>query len=328
MFKAENADSGEDEISDSPKTKNDDAEKVEVRNTRVNSTPLQIFLIIALVVIVIFFVNNANTPTATITPPPTYTQLPTYTPLPTNTPRPTYTQLPTYLPLPTNTPRPTYTQLPTNTPLPTATPTDTPTPTPTNTPTPTSIPPRVIIEHIQPMGQLVVSSVEVARADIHIAVDDGRWCSHDADYVAQGAIEAGIDFEALDEDNVSYDWATDSYTLHLPAPGLTSCRIEYIRQYANSFSVCNPDWDQVRILAHFEAMNSFVDKVLEEGLLERAEDQAEVLLGSFVSSFTGKPVDVVFETVQATAEHPSSCEPDIPRGYSFNEMTNEWTKTD
>ncbi len=90
----------------------------------------------------------------------------------------------------------------------------------------------------------------------------------------------------------------------------------------------NPDWDQVRILAHFEAMNSFVDKVLEEGLLERAEDQAEVLLGSFVSSFTGKPVDVVFETVQATAEHPSSCEPDIPRGYSFNEMTNEWTKTD
>ncbi len=178
------------------------------------------------------------------------------------------------------------------------------------------------------MGQLVVSSVEVARADIHIAVDDGRWCSHDADYVAQGAIEAGIDFGALDEDNVSYDWTTDSYTLHLPAPGLTSCRIEYIRQYANSFSVCNPDWDQVRILAHFEAINSFVDKVLEEGLLERAKDQAEVLLGSFVSSFTGKPVDIVFETVQATPEHPSSCEPDIPRGYSFNEETNEWTKTD
>ncbi len=224
MSKVENADAGEDEASNTSKTKNDDTEKDGVSNTRGNSAPLQMFLIIALVVIVIFFVNNANTPTASIMPPPTYTQLPTYTPLPTNTPRPTYTQLPT------------------NTPLPTATPTYTPssTPTPTNTPTPTSIPPRVIIEYIQPMGQLVVSSVEVARADIHIAVDDGRWCSHDADYVAQGAIEAGIDFEALDEDNVSYDWATDSYTLHLPAPGLTSCRIEYIRQYANSFSVCKP----------------------------------------------------------------------------------------
>ena len=343
-----------------PKNKNDDAGQDGASNTRGNSVPLQIFLIIALVVIVIYFLSKANTPTATITLPPTYTQQPTYTafptltpppsytPLATNTPRPTYTALPTltppptytlrpsYTPLATNTPRPTYTALPTFTPLPTTTPTTTPsvtptgkpTSTPTHTPTPTPIPSRIIIEQIQPKGQLVVVSVEVARADIHITVDDGRWCSHNGDFVAQGAIEAGIDFGALDEDNVTYDWATDSYTLHLPAPGLTSCRIEYIRQYSNSFSLCNPDWDRVRILAHYEAVSSFVDKVIEEGLLERAKDQADLVLGSFVSSFTGKSVNVEFDAETAPPVLPSSCEPDIPSGYSFNDESNEWTKTD
>ena len=234
----ENADVGEEEVINTPKNKNDDAGQDEISKTHGNSFALQIFLIIALVVIVVYFLTNANTPTTAITLPPTYTQQPTYTALPTVTPPPTYTLLPSYTPLATNTPHPTYTALPTFTPLPTTTPTttpsvtptDKPTSTPTNTPTPTPIPSRIIIEQIQPKGQLVVVSVEVARADIHISVEDGRWCSHDADFVAQGAIDAGIDFGALEEDIVTYDWATDSYTLRLPQPGLTSCRIEYIRQ--------------------------------------------------------------------------------------------------
>ena len=245
-----------------------------------------------------------------------------------STPWPTYTPLPTYTvppaAIPSNTPILTIT--PTATLTPTATPTDTPIPTSTITPTQTPIPPRIIIDYIQPNGQLVVIKYEYARADIHIAVEDGRWCSHDADYVAQGAIEAGIDLGSLDEDSVSYDWATDSYTLHLPAPGLTSCRIEYIRQYANSLSICNPDWDQVRILAHREAINSFVDKALEEGLLERAADQAEVLLGAFVTSFTGKPVNVLFDTMAATSNRQSSCQPEIPNGWEFDSETRKWTK--
>ena len=91
---------------------------------------------------------------------------------------------------------------------------------------------------------------------------------------------------------------------------------------------CNPDWDKVRILAHYKAIHSFVDRVLEEGLLERAEDQAEVTMGSFVRSITGKPVNVVFDTAQATPKYPSSCEPDVPSGYSFNDETNEWMKSD
>ena len=245
-----------------------------------------------------------------------------------STPWPTYTPLPTYTvppaAIPSNTPILTIT--PTATLTPTATPTDTPTPTSTITPTQTPIPPRIIIDYIQPKGQLVVIKYEYARADIHIAVEDGRWCSHDADYVAQGAIEAGIDLGSLDEDSVSYDWAPDSYTLHLPAPGLTSCRIEYIRQYANSLSICNPDWDQVRILAHREAINSFVDKALEEGLLERAADQAEVLLGAFVSAYTGKPVNVVYDAVTTASKRPSSCKPEIPKGWQFDSETRKWTK--
>ena len=326
----ESADAGEDGLINKAKSKNDNVGQDASNDTRGNSAPIQIFLIVALVIIVIYFLSNANTPTATITLPPTYTPRPTYTPYPSNTP------LPTYTPLATNTLRPTYTALPTFTPFPTSTPsaipsstpTETYTPIPTHTPTQTPIPSRIIIEDIQPMGQLVVVSVEVARADIHVVVEAGRLCDHNADYVAQGVIEAGINFSALDEDNIRFDWATDSYTLQLPAPGLISCRIEYIRQYSNSFSFCNPDWDKVRMIAHYEAIRSFVDRVLEEGLLKRAEDQAEVVLGSFVHSITGKPVNVTYDAKITPPEHPSSCEPDIPRGYSFNDDTNEWVKGD
>ncbi len=175
------------------------------------------------------------------------------------------------------------------------------------------------------MGQLVVVGMEVAEADIHIGIRDGM-CSHGADYVAQGVIEAGIDFKALDESNVIYDPENQSYTLKLPAPGLTSCRVEYIRQYANSFSLCNPDWDTARILARHEAMSNFIDKVLEDGILEQAEDQSTLLLGSFVSSFTGKPVDVTYEKARARTKLPSSCKPYVPRGWSYSQSKGTWAQ--
>jgi len=197
----------------------------------------------------------------------------------------------------------------------------------TATPMPTPIPPRVIIEHIQPMGQLVTVSVEVAEADIHVGVRDGL-CSHGADYVAQGAIEAGVDFDAIEEDSIIYDPASQSYTLRLPAAHITSCRIEYIRQYANSFSLCNPDWDRARIFARHQAMSDFVDEVLENGILKQAENQSTLHLGSFVSSLTGKLTHIEYEKASAKAKLPSSCELYIPRGWQYSRSKKAWVKTD
>ena len=158
-------------------------------------------------------------PTAT----PSYT--PTLTPTLTLNSANTLTPTATHTSSPTATPTSTPTTTPTNTP--TATPTNTATNTPTATPTstPTPIP---VLQHIQAMGQLVVISAELARGDIHVAISDGA-CSHGANHVAQGVIEAGIEFSVIDEDDIEGDFFSASYTIQLPPPELTSCRMEYIR---------------------------------------------------------------------------------------------------
>lgn len=277
------------------------------------------------------------------TPLPTHTALPTYTPYPsataTDTPTATFTNTPTATPTLTNSPTPTstptYTFTPTATPTntPTSTPTNTPTSTPTNTPTatptytPTSTPtPIPVLQHIQEMGQLVVISAELARGDIHVAVSDGA-CSHGANHVAQGVIEAGIDFTAIDEGDIERESFFGNYTIQLPPARLTSCRMEYIRQYEGSFTLCGVDWDTVRRLAQYQAMSDFVQRVQENAILERAEEQASVIVGSFVSGLTGKNTNVEFKKADVEPDLPESCQPEIPSGWQFDDAAGEWTKS-
>ena len=236
-------------------------------------------------------------------------QLPTYTPLP------TYTQLPTHTALPTHTPRPTYTPFPTVT----------DTPTLTSTPTPTLIPPALIIQQMESQAQLVVVKNEITRRNFHVGVDDGL-CSHGGDFTAQGVIEAGIDFDDINADSVSYDSRSQTYTLKLPAPEFTSCRIEYIRLIKNSFSMCNPDWDRARRLAEVQVMNEFVDESEEDGLLVEARDNTELILGEFVRNFTGKPVNVEFAKQKSSPKLDASCRPRASGGWRYNRFKNEWEK--
>lgn len=236
-------------------------------------------------------------------------QLPTFTPLP------TYTPLPTHTALPTHTPRPTYT------PFPTAT----DTPTPTSTPTPTPIPPALIIQQMESQAQLVVVKNEITRRNFHVGVDDGL-CSHGGEFTAQGVIEAGIDFDDIDADSVTYDSVSQTYTLKLPATEFTSCRIEFIRLLKNSFSMCNPDWDRARTLAEIQVMSDFVDESEEDGLLEKAQENTELILGEFVRNFTGKPVKVEFASQRSSPKLDASCRPRASGGWRYNRYKNEWEK--
>ena len=199
----------------------------------------------------------------------------------------------------------------------------TPMPTYTPYPTPTPIPPQVIAAQLQPMAKLVVLGSEVYEDDFHVGVEDGL-CSHGADFMAQGAIEAGIDFDEIDADSIVYNASSQSYTLKLPAPELTSCRIEYIRLLDNSFSICAPDWDRARIFARKQAMDEFVDEVLEEGILDKAQDHSAQVLGDFVRILTGKPVHITYETRSRRVALPSSRKPHVPRGWHYSSSKNEW----
>lgn len=190
---------------------------------------------------------------------------------------------------------------------------------------------RTLVSSIKPLGQLVSVSAEVAQADIFVSVNTGglQLCNHSANHVAQGAVEAGVDITQVGEDSVSYDEATNTYTITLPAPSITSCRIEYIRQYELSGGnpTCGIDWDEVRVLGQYEATKLFAQDTIKAGILARAERETTLLMQSFIGALTnGAQVKVVYAAADGT-ELPPSCQPQLPRGWEFDAEQNAWVKT-
>jgi hypothetical protein len=186
---------------------------------------------------------------------------------------------------------------------------------------------QTLVTGVQPLGQLVSVSSQLAKADIGIGIQQGTLnsCGFAANHVAQGAIEAGIDLTQITEDAITYNAATNTYTLHLPAPQLTSCRIDFIRQYDRSFTTCAVDWDEARLLANYKALVDFRDDALEGGILSRAQQEAKLVIGNFVKLLTNGNVEIIFDDSARNA-FPPSCTPEIPAGWVVDERTQQWTK--
>lgn len=187
---------------------------------------------------------------------------------------------------------------------------------------------RTIVGSLQPLGQLVSLSVEVAKADIQVTVSSGAMniCGHSANHVAQGVIEAGVDITRVSEDSVVYDAASNTYTISLPAPQITSCRIEYIRQYEQNGGnpTCGIDWDNVRLLGQYVATQDFSADALDADILARAERETTILMRSFVGALTGANVEIVY--AEADAVLPASCIPQLPNGWRYDETLASWVQ--
>ena len=184
------------------------------------------------------------------------------------------------------------------------------------------------MQGIQPLGQLVSVSAQLAKADLNVNVYQGNFntCGYSANHVAQGTVEAGIDLTKIGENSLSYDSAREVYVLIVPKPQLTSCRVDFIRQYDRSFTTCSVDWDEARLLANYEALTSFRDDALEGGILDRAEQETQIVLGNFVRLLTGHPVEIVFQPPEGDVPLPPSCQPDLPVGWTVDPNTNVWQK--
>lgn len=185
---------------------------------------------------------------------------------------------------------------------------------------------RTLVTSIQPLGQFVSISVELAKADIRVEVSEGfsNACGRTAYHVAQGAVEAGIDLMRLTEDDVTQDIISGEYTITLPAAQLTSCRIDYLNQYERSTSACGPSWESIRLLGNYTALQEFRDDAIEGGILQRAQDQAQVSLRSFLELATGQQVNIQFDTQQEVIL-PPSCMPDPPADWVYNPERNIWS---
>lgn len=187
-------------------------------------------------------------------------------------------------------------------------------------------PDKVIAEHkytivtgVRGLGNFVTAEYEVAKTDIKVEIHRGFLNAgyYSANHNAIGVIEAGISFDAIDEDSVGF--SDDTYTLKLAAPIVTSCRIEYIDQNEQSFTLLSADWDTVRQIAQAEAMEQFAQEMIEAGLLERAAEEAEIRIGDFVRSLTGKPAIIQIENIDGELELPDSCMPVAPSGWEKTE---------
>lgn len=182
-----------------------------------------------------------------------------------------------------------------------------------------------IVTGIQGLGHLVTVKHEVAKTDIKVEIHGGFLNSgyYSANHEAFGVIEAGIAFDEIDQGNIRFDG--DSYTLRLPAPIITSCRIEYIDQNQHSFTLLPADWDMVRQIAQAEALEHFAEEMIEAGILERAAEEATLRIGDFVRNLTGDPASIDFEDGSGDTDLPESCLPVAPSGW---EKTTEggWKK--
>jgi len=185
--------------------------------------------------------------------------------------------------------------------------------------------PQTIVNSINGIGQLVTVTSEVAKTDIKVEIHEGILNSgyYSANHFAIGAIEAGIDFEKIDAGSIRIE--DDVYILTLPAPVVTSCRIEYIDQNQWSFTLLAADWDTVRQLAQADALMQFVEEMIEFGILERAEEETALRLGDFVRELTGKPARIEFAERASKPQLPDSCQPYTPSGW-MKDADGSWKR--
>ncbi len=186
---------------------------------------------------------------------------------------------------------------------------------------------QTIVQSVMPLGQLVSLSVQMAKADITIGVHQGplNACGYSANHVAVGAVDAGVDLTQFTPNDVVFDAVANKYTITLPAPQITSCRLESIRQYDRTTTACNVDWDSTRIIAGDVALQSFRQDAIEGGILTRAQREASATLGSFIQGLTGKQVEIKFADPPASPIFPPSCSPDPPPGWA-QDASGGWTK--
>lgn len=185
---------------------------------------------------------------------------------------------------------------------------------------------QTIVREILPKAELVTASAQLAKAGILIGVQQGvaNACGYSANHVATGTVEAGVNLADMNEQSVSYDVLTDTYTIRIPAPQLTSCYIDQIQQYNVTFTACSQDVIGAQALASYIAVTEFRDDAIEGGLLKRAERESRLALRDLLTQFTTSNVVIEFEP--PTNALPSSCAPEVPPGWVFDTGANAWVK--
>lgn len=187
---------------------------------------------------------------------------------------------------------------------------------------------QVIISSLRGIGRLVTVTSDPHYRKVHIGIKQGIWFfeglgSYGADHDVEGIIEAGIDFTRIRSDSLRCE---DTCTLIVPHPTVTNCTIVRLRQTDKSNTIGGRDWELLEELGRYEAIQHFIDDVTELGILEKAKEETDLVLGKFVSALTGKLVRIQFDEAPAKTVTGSTCNPEPPFGWVKND--GEWSRED
>lgn len=182
---------------------------------------------------------------------------------------------------------------------------------------------QAIISSLRGIGRLVTVTSDPHSREVHIGVKQGLLglTSYGANHLAEGIIEAGIDFTRIRSNGLRCE---DTCTLIVPHPTITNCTITRLRQTEQSFAIGRRDWELLEELGRHEAIQLFIDDVKELNILDKAKEESEIILGEFVSGITGKLVDVDFEDEPDSLVTGYSCQPDAPFGWTKED--GEWSR--
>ena len=190
-------------------------------------------------------------------------------------------------------------------------------------PTRTPIPPGAILSSILELGQLITIRQEFATVDLEVRDPAPLGCTYTAQHVAKGVVEAGVDLTAIDEASIRRNFFGYPEKVKVPSPTISSCRIEYFRQYdkqgGGTAKCYGNNWDAMSDIGRHLAMELFVREALEREILEIAEEQVSLVLGSSIRSLIGGHAQIEFDDSPEVPIIPPSCKIEPPANWEPRE---------
>lgn len=128
--------------------------------------------------------------------------------------------------------------------------------------------------------------------------------------VAVGHIDAGIDVSQITQEDVSYDAATNTLSLSLPAPTIQNCFLDENQSYTVqrntaifASGVTNLE-DQTRRYA----IRQYRDRAIENGILDEAKTKVDTVLKEFLGIVSSDvQIEISFKEPLADATYPDNC---------------------
>lgn len=155
----------------------------------------------------------------------------------------------------------------------------------------------IVIERIRSLATLTTVEA-VAYTTIVKGVDQGwlTWATGDSiSLFAVARIGAGVDLASLTDDDIVSNRATGTVTLVLPAPAITYIAVdnEATHVYDRDTGVFTRGDPQLETEARRAAEEILVQQVLDQGLLEEAAAEAELVLRGFLEALGYSDIEIV-----------------------------------